>query len=232
MGELNLTISVVFLDDINVFACSFDQHCENLSRVFGKIRSANLKLKDSKCRLFQRELVYVGHGVSEKGISCNPGHIITIKDYSSPTSVTEVQRFLGLASFYRKFIKDFASIAQPLYCLLRGKPKRKKKGQKIAKEWQWGSDEENAFSILKDKVTSPPVPQPFLLTTDACKTGLGAILCHEQDDGSTRVIGFGSKSLRGSESNYRAHKLEFVALPWPVTKNFYNYYYGANSLSL
>ncbi len=228
LGELYLAVSVVFLDDINVFACSFDQHCENLSRVFGKIRSANLKLKASKCRLFQRELVYVGHVVSEKGISCSPDHISTIKDYPAPTSVTELQMFLGLVSFYRRFIKDFASIAQPLYCLLGGKPKRKKKVQKIAKEWQWGSDQENAFHILKDKLMSPPVlaypnyEKPFLLRTDACKTGLGVILCHEQDDGSTRVIAYGSKSLRGSETNYSAHKLEFLALRWAVTKKFHD----------
>jgi hypothetical protein len=99
LGELHLKISVAFLDDVNVFANSFENQCVNLEKVFQKLLVANLKLKPSKCKFFKRKLVYVGHTVSEEGIQCNKEHIEAIINYPIPTNVDELRRFLGLASY-------------------------------------------------------------------------------------------------------------------------------------
>lgn len=235
LGELHLKTSVVFIDDVNVFAGSFEDHCDRLEQVFQKLLDANLKLKPSKCKFFHHKLEYVGHVVSEDGIQCSQSHIDALLDYPVPTCVDELRRFLGLASFYRKFVRNFAQIAQPLYLLLGGNQRKKRKKNVRVKdhvEWFWGEDQENSFRKLIECLTSAPVlaypdyTKPFLLRTDASKTGLGAILCQEQD-GMEKVIAYGSRSVRGPEKNYSTHKLEFLALKWAITQKFNDYLYGS-----
>jgi transposase InsO family protein len=230
LGELYLKLAVVFIDDVNVFACSFQEQCCHLEKVFQKLESANLKLKASKCNFFHRKLTYVGHTVSEEGIGCSEDHIKAITNYPVPKTVEELRRFLGMAGFYRKFVKEFAKKAQPLYLLLGGS--RRKKRKKVEEvTWFWGQEQQEAFEELIRCLSTPPVlafpdySKPFLLRTDASKLGLGAVLLQEQN-GKYAVIAYGSRAVRGAEQNYSTHKLEFLALKWAVTQKNYDYLYG------
>ena len=149
-----------------------------------------------------------------------------IRTWPVPQNVKEVRSFLGFTGYYRRFIKNYASIARPLNNLLVGhctNKTEKTKSNKVKKApFDWNGDQQLSFETLKEKLMSPPIlayadySLPFKLHTDASGTGLGAVLYQEQD-GKERVISFASRSLKPSEKNYPAHKLEFLALKWAVT---------------
>ena len=125
LSGVHLKTALVYLDDIVVFGASISELKEKLEEVFKKIEAAGLKLKAKKCVLFCQELKYLGHIVSHEGVRCDPDMLSPIKDWKAPNNVKELQRFLGFANFYRRFIKGFASLAQPLTELLGGQPKEK-----------------------------------------------------------------------------------------------------------
>ena len=234
LGDLHLKTCLIYLDDIIVFSTSFEEQLERLSQVFERLRQANVKLKPSKCNFLKQKVCYLGHVVSAEGIECDPEKTRVLKDWKTPTSVKEVQKFLGFTGFYRRFIKDYAKIAQPLFRLLDGSGstrKGAKSKQKKQTNWDWGEQQQKSFQELIQRMISPPVlayPNyafPFLLRIDASREGLGAVLCQEQE-GCTRVIAYASRSLRKGELNYPAHKLEFLALKWAVTQKYHDYLYG------
>jgi transposase InsO family protein len=169
--------------------------------------------------------------VSEHGIQCDVEKTRVLKSWKKPTTTKELRQFLGFSGFYRKFVRDYALIAQPLNKLLEGeKPKKRSVSVTIP----WGDEQQSAFDTLIDRLSSPPVlsfpdfSYPFILRVDASREGLGAVLCQDQQDGSPpHVISYASRSLKKSEQNYTAHKLEFLALRWAVTKKFRDYLYGA-----
>ncbi|PJE78240.1 hypothetical protein CI610_02833 [invertebrate metagenome] len=142
----------------------------------------------------------------------------------------KVRQFLGFCGYYRRFIKDFAKIAQPLNQLLQShdlsKSKTKSKSVKKA-DWVWSDSQQEAFDSTKSTLTQPPVlayadySKPFILHTDASASGLGAIL-YQVQDGKERVIAYASRGLRASERNYPAHKFEFLALKWTVTDKLHD----------
>jgi len=180
---LNWTILLVYLDDTIVYADTFQKHLDNLEKTFKRLRKANLKLNMTKCYFGMKQLLFLGHIVSGKGISTDPAKVEAIKDYPTPASIVEVQRFHGMATYYRKFVKGFATIASPLYQLLRGK-----------QEFFWEEDQQKAFEIIKEKLINAPIlaypdtqaamdgTRPFKVYTDACKDGLGAHLTQEGED--------------------------------------------------
>lgn len=148
----------------------------------------------------------------------------------------DVRTFLGFTGYYRRFIKNYASIARPLNDLLIGhctnqKGKQKKKLKPSV--FIWAEPQQKAFEELIQKLTNPPVlayadyQLPFKLHIDACCTGLGAVL-YQTQAGTDRVVAYASRSLKPSEKNYPAHKLEFLALKWAITEKFYDNLYGAN----
>ncbi len=114
MDLLHWEWRLVYLDDIIVHGWTFEEHLDNLRLVWSRLREANLKMKPSKCTLFQDSVTFLGHVVSRDGVRCDPTKIEAVQEWKQPTSVTEVRSFLGLASYYRRFIPGFASIATPL----------------------------------------------------------------------------------------------------------------------
>ncbi len=202
MGELHMKENVTFIDDVIVHGCTFDEELTRLGHAFEKIRSSNLKLNPAKCSFFKRRVCYCGHVVSEDGIETDPAKTEKIAEWPAPTNVDEVREFVGLCGYYRRFVKGFAKIAKPLTDLLGG-PGKKTKGRrrKIMTEpvpWQWGEEQDGAFSTLKERLTSPPVlayadySRPFTLYTDATMRG-----CVMPDTG--RRIGT-TNSLRQPDS--------------------------------
>jgi transposase InsO family protein len=236
MGELHLRECLIFIDDILVFSKTFEEHLARLESVFSRLEQHNLKLKPSKCEFFKTSVIYLGHLVSQDGVATDPDKTAVIRDWQPPSNVKELRQFLGFAGYYRRFVQDFSKYAQPLNALLEGhctvkQSKRSKKPAKKPVPWVWGEDQQNAFLTLKEKLVNPPIlayadySKPFIIHTDACGQGLGAIL-YQVQDGKERVIAYASRGLRPSEKKYPAHKLEFLALKWAVTDKFHDYLMG------
>ena len=147
-----------------------------LRKVLDRLRGAGLKLKPSKCALFQPELCYLGHVVSAQSVATDPSKIEAVRVWPTLKSLKEVQAFLGLAGYYRQFIPDFATTASPLSNLTsKGTP------------WGWTSGHQLAFEALKKSLTEAPVlgypdPKlPYILDTDASAVGVGAVLSQVQE---------------------------------------------------
>jgi len=138
--------------------------------VFERLRTTNLKLKPSKCKLLISEVSFLGHVVSGQGVSTDPEKISPVEDWPVPIDVKEVRSFLGLASYYRMFVFAFAAIAAPLHALT-AKNKR----------FDWTDQCEGAFQQLKRALINSPVlamhndGDPFVLNTDACDVNIGAM---------------------------------------------------------
>ena len=226
IGELNLKICLIYLDDLITYSANHEDHLIRLRQVFEKLRECGLKLKPEKCKLFQEEITYLGHRVSADGIRPSEANIEAIKKMEPPTTYTEIRSFVNMVGAYRRFIKGFAQIAGPLYDHLKGENANKKKEQLTL-----SPDALKAFHALKEAAVTTPVlvpadfTKPFRLETDASKLGLGAVLSQKQDDGKYHPIAYGSTVLKGSQQNYHSGKLEFFALYWAVTKQFKEYLY-------
>ena len=127
LGDLNLHWCIIYLDDIVIFSKDLASHLERLKAVFWKLEEAGLKLKPSKCKLFWRQLAYLGHVISAKGVATDESKIEAIKNWPTPTNITEVQSFLGFMGYYCRFIPKFVQVARPLHELTSGENVGKKK---------------------------------------------------------------------------------------------------------
>jgi len=203
---LTWEICLLYLDDVIIMSETFDEQLTRLTTVFDRLRAANLKLKPSKCKLFQREVVFLGHLVSADGVAPDPAKIQAVQNWPRPRNLTETRAFVGLASYYRNFVADFAAIARPLHELT-------KKGQ----IFELTDRQEEAFLLLKRNLTEAPVlatPRDeglFYLDTDASDFALGAVLQQEQD-GVIRVIGYAFRALSDAEKNYCTTGMELLAV--------------------
>ncbi|KZR99842.1 Uncharacterized protein APZ42_004142, partial [Daphnia magna] len=212
-------ICLVYLDDIIVFSKTKEEHLHNLERIFNLLKEANLKLGPSKCKFMCESVQYLGHVISASGITPDPEKIERLKNYERPKTIVEIQSFLGLASYYRRFIKKFADIAHPLIELTKKTKNRvNKKGKKvtvITKEenknsnFEWGEEEQKAFKTLRECLITPPIVafpdfnKEFLIFTDASNYGIGAVLSQIQNDQEV-VIAYSSRHLNNAERNYSA----------------------------
>ena len=225
LGDMNYSEVLIYLDDIVVFSSTIEEHLHRLRRVFSRLREHGLKLKPSKCHLFKTEVGYLGHVISEKGIATDPAKVEVVKKWPTPKSKKDVRAFLGFTGYYRRFIRNYAQVAKPLFGLIGGK-----RGVKDG-PFVWSDDCQAAFEALIERMTTAPIlafadyQQPFLVQTDASGGGLGAVLVQNQD-GRERVIAYASRTLTPAEAKYPAHKLEFRALHWAVTVKFRDYLYG------
>ena len=210
MSGLHLDVCLVYLDDIVVFSKTTEEHLERLVRILGRLQSAGLKLKPEKCCLMQRSVSFLGHVVSDQGIATDPEKTKMVTEWPVPNSVKEVRSFLGLTGYYRRFVKDYASIAAPLHFLT-------KKDQPFV----WTEETQEAFETLKDALTSPPIlampndTGEFVLDTDACDRTIGAVLSQVQD-GIEKVIAYAGRSLDKREVNYCITRKELLAIVYSL----------------
>lgn len=229
LGDYNMTICIIYLDDLIIFSKTYQQHIERLDLIMTRLQECRLKLSSEKCFFLQKRVNFLGHVVSEKGIETDPEKIEKIKNWPQPRNSDELRSYLAFTGYYRRFIKDYSKLTKPLSDLLppTSQKKSKCKDQK-KKEWRWTTNEQQIFEDLKEILTSPPVlaypdfTKSFELHTDASTIGLGAVL-YQMVDNKKRVIAYASRSLSKSEKNYPAHKLEFLALKWAVTDKFADY---------
>ncbi len=204
---------ITYMDDILIFSNTLEEHHVALRTVFDIMRKNQLYLKFSKCNFLQPQTKFLGHVLSHDGLHTDPSTISAVKDFPIPTNIQELRGFLGLANYYRKFIKSFAHIAQPLTDLLKGDNKHHISAS-------WTSDVHTvAFDTIKDALCSAPVLRPYNPThqtamfTDASKFGVGVALCQRKDDSELWLpVEYGSKRFNDAESRYATHEQELLAL--------------------
>ena len=216
---LNWKTCLIYIDDIIVFSTSFRDHLQHLEEVFRRLRQANVKLKPSKCSFARSQVEYLGHLVSKHGVRPNPAKITAVTEFPVPTNVKGVRSFLGLANYYRRFVKDFARIASPLNQLLRKDVR-----------FQWDTACQTAFDTLKEALVSAPIlafPDfsiPFDLYVDASLDGIGMTLGQIQD-GREVAIAYAGRDLNSAERNYSATEREALAVVAGI-KKFQSYLHG------
>ncbi|WVZ63583.1 hypothetical protein U9M48_013206 [Paspalum notatum var. saurae] len=207
MNELDKFV-VVFIDDILVYSKNEKEHKEHLRIVLSHLREHKLYAKFSKCAFWLKEVAFLRHILSAKGVAIDPSKVEDVLNWNQPQTVTEIRSFLGLAGYYHRFIKDFSRIAKPMTALTQ-------KNSKFA----WSPKCEEAFGTLKKLLTSAPVlaqpdiTKPFNVYCDASSSGLGCVLMQEG-----RVIAYASSQLRKHEVNYPTHDLELLAVVYALKK--------------
>jgi hypothetical protein len=201
MPELDKFI-VVFINDILVYSKNEEEHAGHLHVVLQRLREHRLYVKLSKCDFWLKEIKFLGHTVSQAGIVVDPDKVQEVMNWKPPTTIRQIQSFLGLAGYYQRFISDFSRIAKPITELLKKEAK-----------FVWGQKCEDAFHTLRQHLTTasvlvqPNSSKPFDVYCDASGTGLGCVLMQDNRD-----IAYASRALRPHEQNYPTHDLELAAV--------------------
>lgn len=192
------------------------------------MRTAGLKLQCDKCEFLKKEVTYLGHVISSNGVSPNPKKLQAVREFPVPKNVKNVQQFLGLCNYYRRFIKNFADISKPLTILL--KKHKEFEGKKEKPVLEWGESQNKAFEQLKELLTTAPVliypdfSKTFNVTTDASGYGLGAVLS-QGEIGKDQPVAFASRTLNETERNWDTTDKEAAAIVFAV-EQFRPYIYG------
>ena len=193
---------LVFFDDILVYSKNPEEHEQHVRRVLELLRQHQLFAKKSKCTFCTDKVEYLGFVISKDGVSTDPAKIEAVKNWPTPKNIREARGFLGLAGWYRVFVKSYAKIASPITATL-----------KKTKVFLWTQASEEAFNLLKEALTSAPTlalpdfTKPFLVTTDASGQAIGGVLTQEG-----RPVAYESRKLRTHELNYPTHDLELLAV--------------------
>ena len=199
-------------------AKTFELELQHLTHIFSQLRVANLKLNPS-VNSSRRRVKFLGHVVSEEGVATDPEKVVVVINWPLPKNVKDVRSFLGLCTYYRRFVPAFADIARPLHKLTeKGKP------------FTWTKECDSSFHCLKEALASTPVlaypesEDPFVLDTDASNVGIGAVLS-QVHQGHERVIAYYSQALSKPERNYSTTRYELLAIVKAIN-HFHPYLYG------
>jgi hypothetical protein len=206
---------VVFIDDILIYSKSLEEHEDHLRRVLQRLREKRLYAKFSKCEFWLDKVIFLGHVVSRDGISVDPRKVEAVVNWERPTNVHEIRSFLGLASYYRRFVEGFSKLSGPLTALTRKNAR-----------FLWTDECEQSFQELKRRlVTAPVLTLPsescgFVIYSDASRKGLGCVLMQ-----NSKVVAYASRQLKSYELNYPTHDLELAAVVFAL-KIWRHYLYG------
>lgn len=204
-GQLDNFV-IVFLDDILIFSKTLEEHQNHVSEVLQILRREKLYAKESKCELFKTEVEFLGHYVGRSGLRMMDNKVQAVIEWPIPTKATEVRSFLGTIGYYRKFIKNFSSIAAPLTDLTKDTVK-----------FNWGTEQDTSFRRLKSAIAEgqvlilPNPNLPFVINTDASGFAVGAVLQQDQGKG-LQPISFMSKKMLDAETRYPVHEQELLAI--------------------
>ena len=205
---------MTYLDDVIIFSQTFDEHLKHLENAFKKIGEYNLRMKPSKCTFLSKETYFLGFIISEKGIAADPKKLSVVKNFPQPKTQRDVRSFLGLTGYYRSLIKNYGKIAKPMTELLKKDCKN---------HIVWSDDLESSFQELKSRLINAPILAHYLpegkliLYTDASNYAAGWILCQIQD-GSERVLEYGSKVFNPTQQKYCVSDKEMLAIVTACTK--------------
>ena len=211
---------VVYIDDILITGATEQEHLQALEEVLSRLEKAGLRARKCKCRFMVPSVDYLGYRIDKEGLHPLPDKVKAIKEAPDPTSVTELKAYLGLLTYYSKFLPNLSTTLAPLYVLL----------QKDY-PWRWTGEEEKAFTASKELLTSESLLVHFdpklelVLACDASAYGIGTVLAHRLPDGSEKPIGYVSRSLSKAERNYSQLEKEGLACIFGV-KKFHSYLFG------
>ena len=211
-----------YIDDVVVYSTSWEEHLQHLHKVFSCLQHAGLTVKLQKCQFGKSKVHYLGHIIGNGEILPDPKKVEAVREFERPNTKTQVHSFVGLTSYYRKFVPNYAAIATPLTDLLR-----KKQPENVV----WTDDCEQAFQKLKNSLAAAPVlavpdvNKLFTVHTDASGTGMGAVLSQVGEDGEEHPIAYASRKLKPRETRYSTIEKECLAVVWAL-KCFEHYVYG------
>ncbi|XP_010491426.2 PREDICTED: uncharacterized protein LOC104769009 [Camelina sativa] len=198
---------LIFFDDILVYSSSMTDHIVHLQKVFNTMREHKLFAKESKCEFATAQVEYLGHYIAAGGVSTDPTKVNAVADWPLPSNLKQLRGFLGLAGYYRRFVKNFGTIARPLTLLTK------------KDAFTWSVEASEAFTALKQALCEAPVlafprfDKPFLVETDACTKGIGAVLMQEG-----HPLAFISRHLKGKQLNLSIYEKELLAVVFAVQK--------------
>jgi len=208
LADLKYRELLWYLDDVLCFSKTFDSHLAALETVFRRFAKAGLMLRPEKCKFLRTKTKFLGHIVSAEGISVDNSKVDAVADFPVPTNRSSLRSFLGLTGYYRRFIKSYAEIADPLHALLKKDVR-----------WMWSDAQRTAFNRLKEVLMSthvlvhPDFSKQFVLQTDASSTAIGAVLSQED-----RPVAYASRRMTKAERNYAVREQEALAIVWAVKK--------------
>jgi len=201
---------VVYLDDMLIYSRDQKEHKAHVRKVLERLREAGLFLKPSKCQFHVQEVEFLGFVIGEKGVSMDPSKVDSITSWPTPKSPHDVRMFLGLANFYRRFIRDFSKMAAPLTRLL--------KKESLMGKFIWDGSSQRAFDQLRRAFTTAPVLQhfdetkPAILEADASDLALGAVVSQYGEDGLLHPVAYHSRKFGPAELNYEIYDKELLAI--------------------
>lgn len=203
-----------YLDDIVICSVNFEEHIETLGKVMHILKTANLSINVEKCKFARPSLKFLGYIVDKEGLRTDPDKVAAILNFPRPRNMTELKRFIGLASWYRRFVKDFSMVAAPLHNLTKTK-----KSKKLI----WNDEAEKSFTELKTLLTTTPVmscpdySKPFIVQCDASSKGIGAVLC-QKVEGNEQAIAYLSRKLSDREKRYSTSERELLSVVHAIEK--------------
>ena len=219
-GEHIGKIYFVYVDDISIFSKTESDHVRDVRQIIEQLNHAGLKGNKEKCLYMKKKINFLGHHISENEIRPLEEKKDEILRYEAPKDVEGIRRFLGILSYYRRFIPNCAKLTAPLTLLTRKE-----------EAFTWGQAQKGAFQRLKESLNSGPVLQQpdfekgWILDTDVCNEGLGAILMQKSDQGELHPISYASRTLVTAEKNYSITEKEILAALWAM-EHFHYYLYG------
>ena len=205
---------LAYLDDILIWSTNPEEHYEHVQKVFEIFAKSGLTLSAKKSKCAQTEVEFLGHIINENGIRPKANKIESIRDAKVPTNKKMVRRYIGMCSFWRKFMQNFSGLARGLYDLTSGN----------SKSITWTEEAQKSFEGLKKKIVNAPELRHFdhdkriVLSTDAGKTSVAACLSQMNDDGELKPVFYLGRSLSKSERNYTATQLELLAIVWALNE--------------
>jgi len=204
---INQGDTATFIDDILVATDTKKGHDELVEEVLKRLEENDLFVKPEKYKWKVREMEFLGVVIGPRGVEMQKEKVEEVLNWPAPKNIKEVQKFLGLANYYRRFIKDFAKIAVPLHTLGRKEQK-----------WKWEKEQEEAFRKLKEVFTTEPIlaipdiDREMRVEADTSDYATGGVLSLKCENGKWRPVAFISKSLNATEQNYKIHDKEMLAV--------------------
>ena len=201
------TVVVIYLDDILIYSADEESHTKHVRQVLQLLSDADLQVNLEKCQFHVDKVEFLGYVISPEGVSMDPAKVEAILAWPTPTSVYDIQVFIGFANFYRRFIKNFSEIVGPITHLLK---------KDLA--FDWDATVQAAFEALKRAFSSEPVlthfdpAKPCFLEPDASKNAIGAVCSQPDENGILHPVAFYSRSLTSAERNYHIHDTELLAV--------------------
>ena len=188
---------IVYIDDILVAGANKKEHLKRLEEVFARLEKAGLRTQRSKCEIMVQSVTFLGHRIDGDGFHPLPDKVDAVRNAPAPRNTRELKSYLGLLSYYSKYLPNLSSVLVPLYQLLCK-----------AVKWKWSAQQEEAFKQSKELLTATSLlvhfhpTLPLVLACDASEAGIGAVLAHKFPDDSERPIGYASRSFSKAEKNY------------------------------